>query len=259
MSQTVGKSSRTPGKHAALDKYLGKQAGVISHAFRNRRVLFIDCTAGDGQGGDFDRQTSPGILLRHAEWLKQRGVKVKVLLYERSQKNAEMLAERVGDRATVIASSSQDLEPIWRPTDLLFVSNDPNTINDWALPSALMNAPELTTVFSTLGCNVGGLKRLPIEQRKQWYGHMHNQSKLLRHWHDMMLVTLVGDASQWAYAVNSASKWRTELSEMFAKAFDAVGYPTERVWLRPSPAQFRDAVDRLFLTKGEYKNDHRTL
>lgn len=259
MSQTVGKSSRTPGKHGALDKYLGKQAGVISHKYANHKVWFIDCTAGDGQADDFDRQTSPGIMLRHADWLKARNVDVEVLLYERSGKNAELLAEKVGLRASVIAGSSQDMEPVWGSNDLLFISNDPNTINDWALPNALTTAPKLTTVFSTLGCNVGGLKRLPIDQRKQWYSQMKHQAKLLQRWHDMMLVTLVGDASQWAYAVNSADKWTDQLSEIFRQSFDAVGYPTERIWFRHDPRKFRDAVDRLFLTKKEYDDGHRTL
>lgn len=254
MRQTVGKSSRTPGKHAALDKYLGKQAGVISYSFPNRSVWFIDCTAGDGQAEDFDRHTSPGILLRHADWLREKNIDVHVQLYERSERNANLLTDIVGDRAQVIQSSSEQMEPKWNPGDVVFISNDPNTISDWALPYALRYAPELTTVFSTLGCNVGGLKRLPIDQRQQWYQHLSAQAQLLKHWHDMMLVSLVGDASQWAYCVNSPARWRQELSGIFRSAFDAAGYSTESNWLKKDRVSFVDHVDRLFLTKEEYRN-----
>jgi hypothetical protein len=259
MTETVGKSNRTPGKHAALDKYLGKQAGVISRRYASHKVWFLDCTAGDGQAENFDRQTSPGIMLRHAEWLKAKGIDAEVLLYERSQTNAQRLSDKVGNRAQVHHESSQDILPFWGKNDLLFVSNDPNTVNDWALPDALEFAPPLTTVFSTLGCNVGGLKRLPIDQRRQWYMQMQRQARLLQEWHDMMLVMLVNDASQWAYAVNSADKWRTEVSEIFRKSFDAVGYPTDRIWARQDRNKFRDAQNRLFLTKKEYEDGNITL
>lgn len=250
----VGKSDRTPGKHCALNGYIGKHAGVIVSQFRDRKVWFIDCTAGDGQAGSFELQTSPGIMLRHAKWLRARGVAVDVLLFERSEKNSRLLACKVRDRATVTTGSSRDMEQVWGMNDLLFVSNDPNTVKDWALPDVLAKAPQMTTVFSTLGCNVGGLKRLPIDQRNQWYVQMRQQAKLLQWWHDMMLVTLVGDSSQWAYAVNSPIKWRQQLLDIFKKSFGAVGYETECTWLKQDPKKFSDSVDRLFLTRKEYEN-----
>jgi hypothetical protein len=251
----VGKSNRTPGKHSALDRYLGKTAGVISAAFKNSRVFFIDCTAGDGQAEEFDRHTSPGIMIRHAEWLRGRGFSVDVLLYERAPKNASKLREMVGDRAKVFAESSENMQSIdWRKDDIVFVSNDPNTINDWALPKALANAPSLTTVFSTLGCNVGGLKRLPKDQRDIWYQHINVQMLLLKGWHDAMLCRLVGDASQWAYLVNSPAKWREEVEKAFFNSFDKAGYWTAMTWAKKDQEAFDNEIDRLFLTKQEYQD-----
>lgn len=250
----VGTSSRTPGKHSALDKYLGKTAGVISRTFRKNRVTFIDCTAGDGQAHDFDYHTSPGILIRHAEWLRKQGVSVDVLLYERAPRNAAMLRERVAGRAEVFSESSASMGAMgWGRNDIVFVSNDPNTIADWALPPALRYAPKLTTVFSTLGCNVGGLKRLPKDDRQVWFSHIEDQGKLLRSWHDMMLCRLVGDASQWAYLINAPDKWRDQVAEAFSSSFSKIGYETDNCWYKNNRTAFDDAVDRLFLTKAEYQ------
>jgi hypothetical protein len=253
-ASVVGKSNRTPGKHEALDKYLGKTAGVISKRYRDKRIFFIDCTAGDGNADDFDRQTSPGIMIRHAEWLRNQGIPVQVMLFERSLQNAAMLEERVAGRADIFAKSSAQMDPIqWRQNeDLVFISNDPNTIADWALPPALLSAPSLTTVFSTLGCNVGGLKRLPRDQRRVWHDHIRDQVGLLQGWHDAMLCRLINDASQWAYLVNSPTKWRKELEQAFRSSFDRVGYETRTDWLKTGRAGFDDSIDQLFLTKDEY-------
>lgn len=250
----VGKSNRTPGKHAALDRYLGKTAGVISRIYKDMRIFFIDCTAGDGNADDFDRQTSPGIMIRHAEWLRSKGIPVQVKLFERSTQNAAMLEEKVNGRAEIFAESSAQMAPIdWRENgDLVFISNDPNTIADWALPPALLNAPRLTTVFSTLGCNVGGLKRLPKDQRQVWHEHIRDQIGLLQPWHDAMLCRLVNDASQWAYMVNSPKKWRSDLEQAFRSSFDRVGYKTKTHWARLDRLGFSDSINQLFLTKEEY-------
>ena len=255
----VGKSNRTPGKHEALDKYLGKTAGVISQTYRNNRVFFIDCTAGDGNADDFDRQTSPGIMIRHAQWLRARGIPVQVMLFERSLQNAAMLEKKVGGRAEIFAKSSAEMEPIaWQEDDVVFISNDPNTIADWALPPALLKAPKLTTVFSTLGCNVGGLKRLPKDQRQVWREHVRGQVSLLQQWHDAMLCSLVGDASQWAYLVNGPRRWREDIEIAFNKSFAHAGYATQIYWRKRDAENFNDALNRLFLTKEEY-NAYKSL
>lgn len=250
----VGKSGRTPGKHSALDKYLGKTAGVISRIYSDMRIFFIDCTAGDGNADDFERQTSPGIMIRHAEWLRARGIQVRVMLFERSAQNAAMLESKVGGHAEIFAESSSQMEPIeWRKDrDLVFISNDPNTIADWALPPALLTAPKLTTVFSTLGCNVGGLKRLPKDQRQVWHEHIRDQIGLLQPWHDAMLCRLVNDASQWAYMVNSPDKWRKEIEHAFQSSFDNAGYKTKTDWFKLDRSGFSDSINQLFLTKEEY-------
>ena len=245
----VGVSHRTPGKHAALDAFLGKQAGVASVMFRDKTFHIIDCTAGDGESSDFSRNTSPGIIEKHSQWLSGRGVKTNVSLYEKSAKNFAKLKNK-----TSLYVENQDamLAPVsWNQDDLLFISNDPNTIESWALPLALNHAPKLTTVFSTLGCNVGGLKRLPIENRRLWFDHVKKQISLAQKWHDVLIVTLDGDAAQWAYLVNSPDKWRDELEKSFIKAFNFYEKGLSMAWHNRDNERFRDITNHLFLTKKE--------
>lgn len=253
----VGVSYRTPGKHAALNAFLGKCAGVASTPkFRQMAnggtFHVIDCTAGDGQSSDFSKATSPGIVCRHLEFLRSRSLPCKAEFYERSQSSAALLKKAVKDWP-VINDDAENLLPTWAANDVLFVVNDPNTINDWKLPAALRTAPKLTTVFSTLGCNVGGLKRLKQEDRMHWYRHVEDQLQLLQTWHDALIVTLDGDKSQWAYLVNAPAKdgWPQDLEVAFSKAFADTGHDLRMAWFKTQKPAFKDILDDLFMTRKE--------
>lgn len=250
----VGVSDRTPGKHKALNKLLGKVAGTAStpgfkRTFGNRGFHIIDCTAGDGQSSDFSEHTSPGIIEKHATWMEARGINVNVCLFERSEQNCALLKTK--SNYPIYNMDAADMPKVWRQTDVLFVVNDPNTVADWRMPEALRSAPELTTVFSTLGCNVGGLKRLPRSERETWFHHMEAQVGLLQRWHDAILVTLDRDAAQWAYLVNAPKKWRKHVTDMFESAFKGSKYPLKHAWLKSDPDNFAALRDYLFLTERE--------
>jgi hypothetical protein len=246
----VGKSHRTPGKHLAMDKIVGKTVGVHSRFFSDKVFVVVDCTAGDGVSSEFSKSTSPGIFNRHLEFLESKGIETRSAFYEKTPGSVELLRLALPNR-NVIHGDSKDMTPIWGPGDVLLVSNDPNTINEWALPDALAAAPQLTTIFSTLGCNVGGLKRLPFEQRQAWYSHVRAQISLLQGWHDAYLVTLKGDAAQWAYLVNAPKKWRDVTEKAFASAFNGSKYEVEGAWFKQDRANFLAIVDYLFKTKKE--------
>jgi len=262
--EDVGKSYRTPGKHAALNSFLGKCAGVAT-TDKFRRLTnggtfhVIDCTAGDGQSNDFSKFTSPGIVCKHVDFLRDRLFPCKAEFYERSQASAAML-KTVVTQWPVINEDAANLMPTWAENDVLFISNDPNTIADWALPSALKSAPKFTTVFSTLGCNVGGLKRMKREDRMQWYVHVEDQLALLQTWHDALLITLEGDSSQWAYLVNcpTADGWPQDLEKSFTKAFEDTGHALRMAWFKNDPIGFKDLQDDLFLTKKERSAEKQT-
>lgn len=257
MSLLPGASYRTPGKHDALDKLLGKVTGAATTERFNWRKFFIyDLTAGDGKCREFSNTNSPEIIAKHASYAKSKGLDVRVRLYERSAVNADGLREVVRkhkDRIRLVVRNKDcsEMNAIWNPDDMLFVVNDPNTVNDWCIPEALYKAPDLTLILSTLGCNVGGLKRLPFEDRQLWFYHMEGQLSLLCYWHDSLLVTLDGDSAQWAYLVNAPEKWRGAVEKMFKKAFEYTGHELVMAWWRRDADNFVRLRDVLFKTEKE--------
>ena len=171
------------------------------------------------------------------------------------KRSAKLLRKELKGEWPVYANDATDMLRTWRDDDVLFVVNDPNTMADWALPKAMQYAPSLTTVFSTLGCNVGGMKRLPRGERQVWYGHVKDQLSLLQSWHDALIVTLDGDASQWAYMVNAPSKWRGEVESAFNKSFAYSPHELRHAWYKSNPDGFRAIQDHLFLTRKENANE----
>lgn len=248
---SVGVSYRTSGKHDALNRFLGRTCGSMRTVFPDKRLCIIDCTAGNGQSSEFSTHTSPGIICRHADMLVKSGYDVSVDFYEKSARNAKQLRNTTAGSWNVHTGDSANMIPTWGDGDVLFVVNDPNTMADWALPKAMRDAPRLTTVFSTLGCNVGGLKRLPREERKTWYAHVHDQIELLCGWHDALIVTLDGDKSQWAYMVNAPAKWRDEVENAFNKSFAYSPHELRHAWFKDNPKDFGAILDHLFLTRKE--------
>lgn len=247
----VGRSNRSPGKHATINTFVGKQFGVSSKLYRDRLHHLIDCTAGDGKADDFERQTSPGILMRHAKWYRSQGGSVQVHLYERSLANAASLQDCCTDDVHVYAMNAYDMPEHWSSSsDIVFVVNDPNTMRDWALPPVLKNAPPMTLIFSTLGCNVGGLKRIPINERLVWYNNIADQLQMLQDWHDAYLAALENDSAQWAYLVNAPRRWQKDMKDMFAKGFRGT-YDVVGAWYKAEHEDFNALVDNLFLTKKE--------
>jgi hypothetical protein len=101
--------------------------------------------------------------------------------------------------------------------DWLFVVNDPNTIHDWALSHesvlTAVNQGAIVQIFSTMGCNVGGLHRLMWENgRDIWPGYMEGIEDIVcaRRTLDAILIVLEKDSSQWAYLFTVPHKWRAE-------------------------------------------------
>jgi hypothetical protein len=258
MSDAVGNSEfRTKGKHGALDAILGKTVGVMTARFQGLPLVMIDCTAGDGQGTEHSNTTSPSILHKHSEYAKAHGIDTSVIMYERSIRSGEMLFEKYGQHHQVYAGQdSREMPKHWTDDAILFVSNDPNTVADWALPASLSEAPAMTTVFSTLGCNAGGLKRLNARIRAEWFSQVNTQLSLLQHWHDAYLVMLEGDSAQWAYLVNAPQKWIAETETAFARAFRNSPYPLRGAWFKRQNNEFSAMCDWLFMTRKEFAEVH---
>jgi hypothetical protein len=256
-------------------------------------VLFYDMTAGDGipyvsaeqqdqQGDSFNQfieGCSPGIFLRHTQWLTNRSIKPVLLTgcekqaithAELLQNTAAWLGEagwqqvergmhtRGNALARYLHANSQDLIPPGINRDAsCFIYNDPNHIEDWSLTTRfLQNCPKFTTSLSTLGCNVGGLKRIEEDKRREWFMRVEVLcDSLLQRWHDACLFS-VGGADQWAYLITAPVKWRDEITHECLKAASKlekkITAPPQVVWRKDDPSGFYQLQRFLFLTKDEF-------
>jgi hypothetical protein len=231
------------------------------------------------KGGDWWHNCSPGILIRNG---RVGALPARVDLYEINRATFDRLIINLTDklggpwgrnsdtgaicwfvpkgsdkrhvtvRATLGSGSDATVERIAR-TDTVFIANDPNHIHDWAMrPTMLAEVLRRTfwcRTFSTLGCNVGGLMMLSMEERVQWYDHLRALEDALPAYHDLCLADIVGDSSKWAYAITTSEKWRERTATTIRKAFASSDMNVE--WFRQSPDDFKQQEHRLFLTKNE--------
>lgn len=98
--------------------------------------------------------------------------------------------------------------------DWLFINNDPNLISDWAYKfESILTAIRqgaIVQVFNTMGCNSGGLKRLPWRKgRDTWLGYIEGVEALVgaRYTLDLVLLSVERDTAQWAYLITTPQKW----------------------------------------------------
>lgn len=291
-----GKSGVTPCKHFLLNRLLGREAGVLSLGTPPvREALFYDLTAGDGVPyvpadqielipdaiKHFEQGCSPGIFLRHATWLAlRRRLPVSLKGYEKQAHTHADLVKNTGkwlkangweemDRGIfqafngfgqvkyVHTNSQDESGPGQNRQAACFIYNDPNHIEDWSLTSEfLRTCPKFTTSLSTLGCNVGGLKRIEEEKRREWFDRVEGLCQsILRRWHDACLFS-IGGADQWAYLITAPEKWRDEITkECFAAASKVeknITAPPQVVWRKADPSGFYELERFLFLTKEEF-------
>lgn len=277
MKASVGRSHRTPAKHALMSRVFGSQVGAVNSMRPIRVAQWFDLTAGDGvvnedaQGG-WERNCSPGIAAYHARKCEKP---VSVTLYERQAATFDRLQQSLAEHLpglgyrqvanwwlcgnarirTVLGSGAEaSVDGIIRSTSVV-VTNDPNAITDWAMrPTFAAEICELTSWFvsiSTMGCNPAGLKRLKIEDRQHWFGHVERQAETLPAWRDLLLAAIENDDSQWAYLLCEPVKWRDRVGRDVNRAFGSHDLTVNFAWLRTEPDRFAEIEQRLFLTKKE--------
>lgn len=271
----VGKSGVTPCKHDLLNKLLGREVGTLT---RNPLGLtsysIVDLTAGDGvpYENKFTLGCSPGIILKHAYFLASKArpgsMRARVLLIEKQDLTFESLAANV---KRGMDDLHQHPLPNWLKVDLqhsdakefefsagvdaAFLYNDPNHIEDWCLTAEMLaSAPRFTTSLSTLGCNVGGMKRLDLDRRELWFERINLvTASIVQPWHDACLLS-VGGADQWAYLITAPAKWRDRITaDCLAAASKMQGREADPqvAWFKQDPAAFLFLQKYLFLTKAE--------
>lgn len=163
--------------------------------------------------------------------------------------------EEVMINALCADSKTYDFSELDFEDQAVFIYNDPNHIEDWCLtPQILASAPKFTTSLSTLGCNVGGMKRLDLDKRELWFDRINMVTKsIVQPWHDACLLS-VGGADQWAYLITAPAKWRDQItSDCLAAASKMEGREADPqiAWFKQDPSAFLSLQKYLFLTKAE--------
>ena len=287
----VGKSGVTPCKHDLLNKLLGREAGTLKfNPLGITSYQIVDLTAGDGQpyNSEFEKGCSPGICLKHANWIcEQTKIDGIYLGIEKQSSTFASLASNVSawlssrgwetyaehkffknsSRICFRQANSTETDPfdLFPSTASVgaFLYNDPNHIEDWCLtPELLKSAPTFTTSLSTLGCNVGGLKRIDLDRRREWFHRVELISEtILQGWHDACLLA-VGGADQWAYLITAPAKWRDRITQDCITAATKIqGREAEPriAWRKQDPAAFYQLERFLFLTKQEFNDGHELV
>jgi len=276
MKANVGKSKgRTPGKHELLNAVLGKQIGAFTRLRQRYQwsipFVIIDLCAGDGFDTEESGTCSPRIITKHSQWLRGR---IKddnasaVILIEKDSNTFDLLRNRYDDFGCVILKGDSNSDSVvtdvksvleglgLTPKCPVFIHHDPNSVANWCLREEYLELSDLVTTMVTMGCNVGGVKRMELSERQEWFDNF----KLLRS-HvkrtmgrlDLCLIALNNDASKWAYALSVPSKWRSDTVDAVYTAFRYWGKGIELEWMNGNHSQFDCLQYKLFLTKKEFE------
>lgn len=266
----VGRSSRTPVKHMILDRMVGKIVGVLSTKSMNvpckaNPFLVVDLCGGDGVVTEH-HDASPQILHRHCQWLIERKSNARLMVFEQSPHSFELLDSNtafVPGRDQWFTIHNQDSRLFVMPKMLsnqaAFVHCDPNCVDQTPLTQPFLSSwNSHTTYLVTLGCNVGGAKRVSLEDRKKWFWYVESLCEVLPKNHDAVLFWLEGDASQWAYLLSIPKVWSRGFSK---KIVDKAGswWPNGlgMASYRDHQSDFVFNINRLFLTEKELNNASR--
>lgn len=259
---SVGRSSsRTPFKHWILNAELGRLCGIFGYPSTSRKVhakanpfLVVDLCAGDGGQTD-EFKSSPEIIKTHLEWARKRGVDVKCVLIERQASTFDLLRKNIPSEPWIefIQGDAREYLVECKTNQAVFIHSDPNHIHDWPITDDLLSRlSDTTTMLATLGCNVGGLKMLPIEERGKWYENMASCVKEMPRYHDGVLVALDGDAAQWAYFLRVPVKWSANTCANIMKSGAKwTKFGLTLASYRHARKDFNSLQDRLFLTAKE--------
>lgn len=255
----IGKSDRTLGKHVLLDKILGREVAVaLNLTHMCSEFVIVDLCAGDGRPTDQSKTCSPDIIMKHKHYLdvmvdtNGQRLPCDVLLFEKNIAAYDELRNKY--LCHNIDSRTLDFIAGTNKNTFVFLHADPNLITDWPISNKLLNnCPKHTTLLATLGCNVGGLKRLPFDKRMEWFDKMYDVLRHLPKNHDAVIAALRGDKAQWAYLVTGPSKWHDEgrYEKDILKAFEYWDGGVDVVRFKTSKYEFMEQVDGLFLTKKE--------
>lgn len=250
---------------------LGKVIGAASSgkAMCNGTILVLDMCAGDGVESEGERlSTSPAIAYHHMTSVFPNSHKLNrtCYLYERELLTFEKLESKFGQKREMILNNAdskgvtlRDIEA--KPDDCVFVYADPNSISTLPITEDLVDSFTDTTLFlMTLGCNVGGVKRLPIDERHRWNDVVTMLLARMKPWHDIHILALNKDDSQWAYLAAWPRKWSDDFITNSIKKGNQLWPNGVSVFsARNQRLQFDDKIEELFYTQKERSQKNEQL
>lgn len=188
------------------------------------------------------------------------------ILYEKDTATFKRLSDRHADcsRMTIINEDSRlmPLSTVHNQGDSsVFIYADPNNIDQLPITPELMKSITPYTLFLiTMGCNVAGLKRVSIDHRAKWAMMAAMIVQSIKSFHDIILVTLNKDSSQWAYLMIIPLVWSRDYIEVVKKIGDKnwTGGVTAISMKHHGIQSLWDKFRELFLTTEEQKN-HKSL
>lgn len=272
----VGKSDRTLGKHILLERLLDREINVMNARNYNENLTFlgneyimIDLCAGDGKPTQQSKKSSPMLMIEAACKLrkldqntrkKSQDIFINIILIEKDEFTyVELVNSKLYEDCEKFNLDSTELDFIKTNRRLnskstVFIHADPNAITDWPLSNNFVKyLPRNTTMLITLGCNVGGIKRLCLEDRQKWFDKMDAVLYNLNPWHDATLIVLNGDSAQWAYMIVGPKKWKDKYAVDAKKAFAYWENGISIANFKSDQKEFFKMRDVLFLTKQERK------
>lgn len=277
---TVGASEgHTRAKHCFLNAFLGKMIGVVAWGRQtsarepNRapvtgRALIVDMTAGSGDASEHSSHSSPSIILKHAgfDGLMRTNASCSVLFIEAAENTHQRLLDNFPQIGTTPCINSRCADsrtylPTWDTfeNDPIFIHVDPNSVGSLPLTEPFLSTlPQYALMLVTLGCNAGGVKRMPKEKRMEWvkmiWVIIENLNKFHTR-HDLLLISVLRDSSQWAYLLKVPVKWSQEYMELgFKTGAENFDHGVSVFSFREHRNQFMGELKRLSLTTNELEN-----
>jgi hypothetical protein len=273
---SVGRSDRTPAKHGLMNRIIGKEVGAANYNARIVKHLWLDLSAGDGIVPDhlaWERNCSPGLLAFHARNCRKP---VDIILYEIKVATFDRLLSSLEERLPHLgyawdghawrfgsavrlqllneSGAGASLYGCGNSTAVLAL-NDPNAITDWVMRETFATDVRCRTAWfrsiSTMGCNPGGLKRLPLAERMRWFELVSQQEAALPAHQDLLLAAIHNDDSQWAYLICEAQKWSESIQRGVVQDFRQHGMEMDLGWYRSEQEQYQGIKERLFLRRTE--------
>ena len=228
MAVLVGASEdRTRFKHLIFKADLGRICGVLRNARPARipvvrSLHVIDLCAGDGAPSVFSEYSSPGIIARHFDHGDfKRHVIARATLYEKAPGTFLKLQKAFGHREdfSLIHDDASSFRVSACPLNqAVYVYADPNALSQIPINGGMIDSfTPYTTFMATLGCNVGGVKRMTLEQRARFIGVVERLGRDIPTFHDCILVWVKRDAAQWAYLIRTPRAWSEKSQALFLK------------------------------------------